>query len=66
MTRSRRHSTHHLDSITNDTTAPLHYTVAPKKQALQAEGAALSKKINGSYRFLVDDSAWVLDLKVVR
>ena len=33
-------------------------------QALKAEGAVLSKKINGSYRFNVDDGAWVLDLKV--
>lgn len=35
------------------------------EKALKAEGAALSKKINGSYRFNVDDGTWVLDLKGV-
>ncbi|EWM22282.1 sterol carrier protein 2 [Nannochloropsis gaditana] len=33
------------------------------EKALKNEGAALAKKINGNYRFVVDDGNWVLDLK---
>ncbi|TFJ83425.1 hypothetical protein NSK_005265 [Nannochloropsis salina CCMP1776] len=40
--------------------APLFETMA---KALKNEGAALAKKINGNYRFVVDDGNWVLDLK---
>lgn len=38
---------------------------SPLSQALKNEGAALAKKINGNYRFVVDDGNWVLDLKVI-
>lgn len=40
--------------------APLFETM---EKALKDDGAGLAKKINGSYRFIVDDGIWVLDLK---